>query len=658
MTVLSIPLFAFFTVLQVLILGAGLRRLLGLRLSPARTVIAALIVVFSASPIIQAIAGPLVSSEHPSVLPGLWFIFLGVVIAMLVGMIFLVIAEALVPAGSLPGPLYVLQGTRRMGGRARRYSQIIRILSRHGLLPYLRGGRRSELATAEGRARLARSLRLALEDGGVTFVKLGQVLSTRRDLLPPEFVSELSRLTDDAPTLPWADIRQALEESLAEPAGEMFASIDEEPIAAASIAQVHAATLPSGERVVVKIRRPGVTAVVAADLDIVQRLAARLERGTRWGRSVGAGGLAQGFASALREELDLRIEARNMAAVTSASAARDEGIRVPVPYEPYCGEQVLVMQHLDGRPLLAAAPDLPAESRQALARGMLDALLGQVMLDGIFHADPHPGNILLLRDGRLGLLDWGSVGRIDAGLRGALQRLLLALDRGDPVMVTGALLDVVDRPAELDETRLERAMGRFLARHFAAGVTPGVRMFTDLFRLVADYGLTVPAEIAAVFRALATMEGTLTHLAPGFDIVAEARRFGGEQFAAQLSPEAIAKTAADELVALMPLLRRLPRRIDRIGGALEDGRLTVRVRVLADPSDRRYLTGLVHRVLLAFLAAATGIMAVLMIGLRGGPALSASVSLYSFFGYCLLVIAAILALRVLVQVFRSDSRER
>lgn len=658
MTVLSIPLFAFFTVLQVLILGAGLRRLLGLRLSPARTVIAALIVVFSASPIIQAIAGPLVSPEHPSVLPGLWFVFLGVVIAMLVGMIFLVIAEALVPTGSLPGPLYVLQGTRRMGGRARRYSQIIRILSRHGLLPYLRGGRRSELATAEGRARLARSLRLALEDGGVTFVKLGQVLSTRRDLLPPEFVSELSRLTDDAPTLPWADIRQALEESLAEPAGEMFASFDEEPIAAASIAQVHAATLPSGERVVVKIRRPGVTAVVSADLDIVQRLAVRLERGTRWGRSVGAGGLAQGFASALREELDLRIEARNMAAVTSASAARDEGIRVPVPYEPYCGEQVLVMQHLDGRPLLAAAPDLPAESRQALARGLLDALLGQVMLDGIFHADPHPGNILLLRDGRLGLLDWGSVGRIDAGLRGALQRLLLALDRGDPVMVTGALLDVVDRPAELDETRLERAMGRFLARHFAAGVTPGVRMFTDLFRLVADYGLTVPAEIAAVFRALATMEGTLTHLAPGFDIVAEARRFGGEQFAAQLSPEAIAKTAADELVALMPLLRRLPRRIDRIGGALEDGRLTVSVRVLADPSDRRYLTGLVHRVLLAFLAAATGIMAVLMIGLRGGPALSASVSLYSFFGYCLLVIAAILALRVLVQVFRSDSRER
>jgi ubiquinone biosynthesis protein len=157
-----------------------------------------------------------------------------------------------------------------------------------------------------------------------------------------------------------------------------------------------------------------------------------------------------------------------------------------------------------------------------------------------------------------------------------------------------------------------------------------------------------------VFRALATIEGTLAQLVPGFDIVAEARRFGENQLTAQLSPDAIRKTAADELATLMPMLRRLPRRIDRIGDALEHGRLTVSVRILADPSDRRYLTGLVHRVLLAFLGAATGIIAVLMIGLRGGPALSKTVSLYSFLGYCLLAIAAILAVRVLMQVFRAD----
>src|SRR5262249_48612909 len=154
--------------------------------------IAALIALFSASPIITAMAGQAVTAEHPGVLPGLWFVLLGVVIAMLAGMIFLVISEALVPSGALPGPLYVLRRVRRMAGRARRSGQISGIGSGHGLLPSLRGGRRSELATADGRARLARSLRLALEDGGVTFVKLGQVLSSRRDLLPPEFIGELS----------------------------------------------------------------------------------------------------------------------------------------------------------------------------------------------------------------------------------------------------------------------------------------------------------------------------------------------------------------------------------------------------------------------------------------------------------------------------------
>ena len=654
MTALNIPLVAVGTALTVLVFAFGVRRLLGLPLSGLRTLTAGIIAFFVAPPIIRAIGGATVTSRTAGGLPGLWFVILGVVIALLVGMVFLVIAEALVPSGSLPGPLYLLRAGLRQAGRMRRYSQISRILVRRGLLPYQRGGRRSELGTPEGRARLARSLRLALEDGGVTFVKLGQVLSTRRDLLPAEFISELSRLQDDAPQVPWPRIEEVLRSELGSGADEMFAAFDRQPIAAASIAQVHAATLKSGARVVVKVRRPDVTRVVDRDLDIVARLAARLQRSTSWGRGVGAVELSHGFAGALREELDLRIEARNMTSVAAASATRGS-VRVPAPCQPLCGETVLVMEYLEGRPLAAAGAGMPAEARTALARSLLDSLLCQVMIDGTFHADPHPGNILLLTDGRLGLLDFGSVGRIDAGLRSALQRLLLALDRGDPAGLADALLDVVERPDDLDELRLERTLGRFAARHVAAGIAPDVRMFTDLFRIVADYGLAVPPEIAAVFRALATMEGALTQLAPGFDVVAEARRFASEQLADQLSPDTLRKTALDELVAIMPMLRRLPRRIDRIGASLETGRLSVNVRLFANAADRRHVTSLLHQVLLTFLAAAAGVMAVMMIGLRGGPVISRNVTLYSFFGYCLLVTAAILAVRVLVLVFRPDT---
>jgi ubiquinone biosynthesis protein len=597
--VLGIALTAVLIVLSVTaIVGAFAvlaRRLLGLRFGLVRLLLAGLAGFAVAGPIFQSLAG---SMQDDGAATPFWFLILAGACALVVAMVFLVVAEALVPSGSLPEPLELRRSLRGRVARARRYSQISRIAVRHGLGPHLRGRRRAELDSPGARARLARSVRLALEEAGVTFVKLGQVLSTRPDLLPPEFVEELGRLTDDVAPAPWDQVEQVLTGELGRPVEEVFADFDVEPLAAASVAQVLAARLKSGEPVAVKVQRPGIRTVVERDLDIVARLARSVESRTRWARSLGVRELAAGFADAVREELDFRIEAANMAAVAATAHGT---VHIPAPYQPLCGERVLVMQLLDGTPLGAAGPVLDERGldRQALARQLLASMLAQVMVGGVFHADPHPGNVLVLADGRLGLLDFGSVGRLDASVRAALQRLLLAMDRGDPLAASDALLEVMLRPDEVDTERLERALGQFMARYLSAGASPGVRMFSDLFRIVTEYGLSVPPEVAATFRALAVLEGTLSQLAPGFDLVAEARAFAAGQGAGQaVDPAAARRLVTDELTTLLPMLRRLPRRLERIASAVEHGRLSVQVRLFADQRDRRHLTGLLHQVLI------------------------------------------------------------
>jgi ubiquinone biosynthesis protein len=392
--------------------------------------------------------------------------------------------------------------------------------------------------------------------------------------------------------------------------------------------------------------------VVERDLDIVDRLAGTLATTTSWGRTMGVRELADGFALALREELDFRVEAANMAAV--GATARD--VVIPVPHRELCTRRLLVMQRLDGVPVASAGPQIVAHGLDpyALARTLLDTLLRQVVLDGVFHADPHSGNVLLA-DGRLALLDFGSVGRLDLAVRAALQQLLLAVDRGDPVAVSDALLEVVPRPDEIDAAALERAVGVVLARHLGPGRAPGVRMFADLVRIVAGFGLEVPPAVAAVFRALATGEGTLTALAPGFDVVTEARRFAAERLTEQWRTASPRRLATDELVTLLPMLRRMPRRLDRILAAAEGGRLAVNVRLFADERDRRYATGLVQQLLLTVLGATAGLMAVLLLGITGGPAVTTRLGLYQLLGYFLLVISSVLVLRVLVLIFRRNT---
>jgi len=633
------------------------RRLLGLSVGVLRALIAGLL-GFGAA----VLLGRALRAAQPGHEVAFLTVALGV--PLIVAMIFLVAAEALVPSGTGPGPVEIVRGTQRAIARSRRYSQISRVAVRHGLGPYLRGQPLHRADADGGRAELAASLRRALEEGGVTFTKLGQLLSTRRDLLPEEFISELGQLQDRAEPAPWEQVEEVITRSLGVPAEQVFAELDPVPAAAASIAQVHKARLRCGDgaetEVAVKVQRPGIRATVEQDLDILTGIAAKLESRTRWARTYGLVALSQGFAAAMREELDFRVEARNMAAMAASWPAQQRAVggRVPVAlpalYDQLSSEHVLVIEWLDGVSLRKAGPLIEDRGldRAELTRALLRSMVYQLTEGGVFHADPHPGNIMLLADDRLALLDFGSVGRLDAQLRSGLQNLLLAIGRGDPSALRDALLDLVSYPDELDEQQLERALGQFMAIHLAGGA-PSAEMFTDLFRLGARFELTIPAEVGTVLRALATMEGTLTLVEPGFDLVVEARRYAAGQLTGQLSPRAVQKTATDELMALLPVLRRLPRRADRITGAMEQGRFSVNVRLFADERDRRVVADLTNRFLLTLLGAATGIGAVLLIGAPGGPEITPAVSLFQVIGYNLLIVASILVLRVLFAIFRS-----
>jgi ubiquinone biosynthesis protein len=623
------------------------RRVLGVRIRTVRALIGAAFGWLVAGRILIQLFPSV--HESPGLSAGLLIPVAGC--AFLATLTFLFVTEMAFPSGGGLGVVGRLRSIRRRMARGRRYTQVTRIAVKHGIGQYL-VGRRGTDGTRD--AVLARSLRRALEDAGVTFVKLGQVLSTRSDLLPAAYIDELSKLQDQVPPVPFEQVEQALVEELGRPLTEVFAEFDREPLAAASVAQVYRARLHDGDDVVVKVRRPGIERVVERDLDIVHRVARSLDLRATWARSLGVVDLADGFAVALTEELDFRVEARNIAAVSAVDSAAE--IALPTVHGALSGEGVLVMRRLDGTPVRTGITAVDDERRSVLARALLDCVLRQVLLHGVFHADPHPGNVLLLADGKLGLLDFGSVGRLDAALRGGLRDLLAAVDRGDPAGLRDGLLEIVDRPDEIDEQRLERALGALVAKHVSHGQAPDIDMFTDLFRLITEFRLSIPPAIAAVFRALATVEGTLALLSPGFNILVESRAFANKLIGERLQPESLRRTATEELMSLLPVLRRLPRRVDRVTSALEQGRLSVNIRLFADERDRAVVTGMLHELLLAFTGTATGVMAVLLLASTGGPKVDPELTLNQLFGYNLLVVSALLGLRLLFVVFRTQRR--
>ena len=639
----SVVGFAGFIVILLLLAAVG-SRLLGVRLSLRRALLTgfpSLVAGFS--------VGFLVNRRHPGQITPL------VVIASVVAtMLLTVLAELLARpgararAGGLPRPWRAL---RTMAHSTRRYAQLARIAARHGLGGFL-GGRRAEPGAP---GQLARRLRLALEQAGPIFVKLGQVASTRTDLLPAPVTSELARLQDHVAPVPWPLIQAVIEEELGATIGEVLEDVDPEPLASASLAQAHAARR-GGHPVILKVQRPETDELVTRDLEMIRRLTSRLESRAAWARAYHVAELGRGFADALAEELDFRAEARNIAAIAAAAPA-DATVLVPTVHADISSRRLLILDRFDGTSLRDAGARLDelGADRHALARELLGCLLNQILIQGTFHADPHPGNVLVLRSGQLALIDFGSVGRLDIRQQAALRRLLVAVAQRDPVELYEAVTELAATPAH-DHEQLEQTLTAFMTQHLGPGMTPDAALICDLLAVLGCSGLAFPPVIAGVFRALITLDGTLRTLAPGFDTAAEsqaiARWLAGEQF----TPQSLRDAVASELLTLLPMLRKLPRRADRITAALADGRFTTSLRLFSDPRDISVITTLVNRAVLGLLGSALGVISVIMLLARGSPGISPGITVLQLFGYIGLFLSITLIFRVVLEILRPHRR--
>lgn len=455
-------------------------------------------------------------------------------------------------------------------------------------------------------------LRAAMQDLGPTFVKLGQLMSTRVDMFPPDWIEEFEQLQDHVRPSDYEALHAQLTEDLGQPPETAFAEFDPEPLAAASIAQVHRATLHDGQPVVVKVRRPGIEATVTADLRLLQRLAHIARQNIAEAANYRLPELVQQFRRSILLELDLAAECRNAERLDANQTSRyppgESPITVPKVYWEYTGRRVNVQEYIDGIP----GRDLKAVERAGLDRHYLAvagarAVLSTILEDGFFHADPHPGNLFFLPENRIAFIDFGMVGYLSDRRREQFVGLLRAIVDDDEEAVTDALVDLCEgQPAQTDT--LIEDVSIFLHNYHGVGLKSLdlSAVINDLLSMLRRNQLLLPLELAQTFKVFITLEGMGRRLDPDFNLVAESAPIVKRAFATFYSPTALAKRGQRSFIEAIKLMARLPREFRDTLQAMARGTLQVHIDVsqlerLAERLDRaasRVTVGLITSALI------------------------------------------------------------
>jgi predicted unusual protein kinase regulating ubiquinone biosynthesis (AarF/ABC1/UbiB family) len=422
----------------------------------------------------------------------------------------------------------------------------------------------------------------ALEELGPCFIKLGQLLSTRPDLLPADYIQALSRLQDTIQPVPAERIVQIVESELKAPIAELFQSFDRKPLATASMAQVHRAVLANGDEVVVKVQRPGVRQRIEIDLEVLREVARFATQHTAFGARYGLQQMVRELEHSLNQELDFRLEAENTRLI-SRLLSGFTCLCTPQVYTEHTSQRVLTLSFLRGRHLAEVpAAELQQFDCAAIAKDLLSAYLKQIAIDGIFHCDPHPGNILLSDDGRLALMDFGMVGRFDAGQKDNMILLLLAFSERLGERVAETYLGMVNEiPDDLDVRGFTQDICGLVSRyHDMSGGRMGLgSALLDLTRLAYTHRVPVPTSMTLLGKTMLNLDGTISVLSPQLDPVELIRNYMLEvmvkRVADQLSPGRVFAWVLD----MKHLFEDAPRRTDAILDKLANDRFTIRLEV-------------------------------------------------------------------------------
>ncbi|MGI2293177.1 ABC1 kinase family protein [Paenibacillus sp. GXUN7292] len=497
-------------------------------------------------------------------------------------------------------------------------------------------------------------IRHILEDLGPTYVKLGQIASTRPDLLPAELIMELQQLQDKVAPFPYDDVERIIKAELGASIDSLFQAFDKAPIASASIGQVHEARLWDGTAVAVKVQRPRIAANMATDLEMLKELAAIAERHFEWASSYRLQEVVAELARSLKEELDYSAEAEN-GKKFAKTCAKHENVHVPVIYSSYSTRKVLTMQLMKGIKLsdLESLTETGID-KSGLAYQYASLMLHQILIDGVFHGDPHPGNVLVLQDGSLCLLDFGMVGRLSINMKSHFASLVIALRNKSSKGILRAISKMGIVPEDADEDQLLADIDKLRDKYYEiplSDVSIGESV-NDLLAVAFRHQIRMPVELTVLGKALLTLEGVVTMLDPAISIIDVAEPYGRRLFLEQLNPVRIGLKWMEEIPDFIELLSQIPKNLKKLSTILQRGKLKLDITTPELAQVLNKMDQITNKISLSIVLLS---FSIIMVGLIIGSAISNQHSeIWNFpiveIG---LSISGILALWLIFAIFRS-----